>query len=298
MKLIDKKGSLHPDNPHSGKYNFAELVIDTPELKSFIKDNPSGDKTINFSDSKAVKCLNKALLKSYYGIEYWDFPDGYLCPPIPGRADYIHYANDLLNGTNNIKVLDIGTGANCIYPLIGVKTYNWSFTATDIDKTSIKSAQEIIKQNKLEDNVNLILQENRSYIFKGIIKKGEKYDLTICNPPFHSSLKEAKESNRRKVRNLNKGSLTEVKKTLNFGGQKAELWCPGGEMFFISKMIKESKEYKDQVNWFTSLVSKQDNIWPLKKEIKRTGARSIKVIEMSQGNKISRIIAWSFYNIN
>ena len=292
---MKKKGELHPNNPHKGKYNFKSLIKSSPELKGYLRKNPRGEDTIDFSDNNAVVLLNKALLKTYYNIDNWDIPKGFLCPPIPGRADYIHYIAQLIHGkNNNIRVLDIGTGANCIYPIIGSQSYRWDFVASDIDPKSIENAKKIVGANKnLKNKITLKLQKNRSNIFEGIIEEGDRFDLTMCNPPFHASLEEAINANKKKVDNLSKGN-SKVKKGLNFGGQKAELWCPGGERLFLKKMVKESLKFSTQVTWFTSLVSNKDNIRPTKKLLEKLEAKDIKILEMSQGQKVSRVLAWTF----
>ena len=294
MKNINKKGELHPNNPHKGKYDFEVLSKNIPQLKEYIRKNPRGEDTIDFSDNEAVILLNKALLKTFYNIDNWDIPKSFLVPPIPGRADYIHYIAELLEKKDSVKVLDIGTGANCIYPIIGSQSYGWNFVASDIDSKSIENAQKIIDANKnLKDKIILKLQKNRDNIFEGIIDKTDRFDLTMCNPPFHSSLEAAIKANERKVSNLNKGNK-EIKKGFNFGGQKAELWCNGGELLFLKKMAKESVKFSSQVNWFTSLVSDKDNIKPLIKLLEKLGTKEVKVLEMSQGQKISRVLAWKF----
>ena len=292
---MNKKGVLHRNNPHKGRYDFKLLIEKTAELKGYLRKNPSGEDTIDFSDNKSIVLLNKALLKTYYNIDNWDIPEGFLCPPIPGRADYIHYIAELLEGEKKeIKVLDIGTGANCIYPIIGSQSYNWNFVASDIDPKSIVSAKKIVESNKnLRDKIVLKLQKDRKNIFKGVILEKDKFDLTMCNPPFHASLEEAIKANKRKVKNLNKGNRS-VKKGFNFGGQKAELWCPGGEILFLKKMVKESVGFSNQVTWFTSLVSNKDNIEPIKKLLEKSGVKNIRVLEMSQGQKVSRVLAWTF----
>lgn len=297
MKKEVKKGELHPNNPHKGRYDFKVLVDKLPELKSFIIKNPIGEETIDFSDNQAVVCLNKALLKTYYNIDNWDIPAGFLCPPIPGRADYIHYIAELLTKKKNINVLDIGTGANCIYPIIGSQTFDWNYTASDIDPKSIENAQKIIDSNeKLKNKVKLKFQKDRNHIFVGVIEKNDKFDLTMCNPPFHSSLEDALKANQRKVNNLNKGNKN-IQKGLNFGGQKAELWCPGGERLFLKKMAKESANFASQVYYFTSLISNKENIKPTIKVLEKLGAKC-KVLEMSQGQKISRVLTWTFKQNN
>ncbi len=290
----DKK--LHPRNQHSDGYNFTRLVKQSPELEAFTRHNPAGEITIDFHDDQAVRALNQALLKAHYNINFWDIPASYLCPPIPGRVDYIHHLADLLASDNNqvaphgrnIKVLDIGTGANLVYPLTGQSEYGWHFTGVDIDPTAIKVAQQICQFNKL--NIKLKLQKNPEDIFRGVIGSHDFFHLTLSNPPFHASADAAKKGSQRKWKNLGKGTQNK----LNFGGQNAELWCPGGEVKFIATMIKQSVEFADQCLWFSSLVSKKDSLKPLYKILEKVKAVEVKTIDMAQGQKVSRFIAWTF----
>lgn len=294
---------LHQRNPHRGMYDFTKLTAVLPELEEFVIINPRGDQTINFSNPDAVLLLNKALLKLHYNISNWMIPKGSLCPPIPGRADYIHYAADLLGESNGgvipqgkrVNVLDVGTGANCIYPILGSRSYGWKFIGTEIDLLSLKAARLIVQTNPaLSKNIKIRQQKQKQFILHNIIEEGEKFDLVVCNPPFHSSKKEALEGNLRKWKNLNQGQ--DKPSNLNFGGSENELWYPGGEVSFISKMIKESRKFSSQVCWFTSLVSKNENIPLLKDSLKKNGVQNYRIISMKQGNKISRIIAWSYRN--
>jgi 23S rRNA (adenine1618-N6)-methyltransferase len=302
-KSAAKPGALHPRNLHQGRYDFSALCASCPELRGYLRPNPAGDQTIDFSDSKAVLCLNRALLAHYYHVKHWMIPVGYLCPPIPGRADYIHYLADLLASGNDgevpkgkqVKVLDIGTGANCIYPIIGSQSYGWKFVATDSDSGALRAARAIVEANPcLTKLVRVVAQKDRNAIFRGVIKPSDHYDLTMCNPPFHSSVEEAEAGSQRKLKNLSKGKVQRGPAKLNFGGQNAELWCPGGEVGFINKMIVESVEFAEQVTWFTSLVSKSENLRPLEKALALRDAKRVEVVSMSQGQKISRFIAWSF----
>jgi len=294
LKNIKKKGELHKNNPHKGKYDFNILTKNLPELKEYIKKNPSGEDTIDFSDNQSVILLNKALLKTFYNVENWEIPAEFLVPPIPGRADYIHYIAELLNKKENIRVLDIGTGANCIYPIIGSQAYNWDFVATDINIKALENAKKIVdSNNNLKNKIVLKLQKNKNNIFQGIINSEDKFDLAMCNPPFHSSQEEAIKANERKVNNLGKNNKN-IKKGLNFGGQKDELWCEGGELLFLNKMIEESVNFSLQVKWFSTLVSNKDNLKPLIELLEKVEAKEIKVLKMSQGQKISRILAWKF----
>lgn len=294
-----EKQVLHPRNLHRSRYNFPELTESSPSLKPFVFVNPYGDESVDFSNPLAVKALNAALLKHFYGIAHWDIPENYLCPPIPGRADYIHYLADLLASVNNdviptgnsVKVLDIGVGANCIYPIIGHQVYGWQFVGSDIDRTAVDSATNIAAINPpLKQDLTFRLQNSPSNIFKGVVRKGEHFDLTICNPPFHASAAEAMAGSQRKVRNLGKQKET----VLNFGGQQAELWCKGGEVEFIRNMIRESADIGSQCRWFTTLVSKSAHLSAVYYALDKAGATHIKTIEMAQGQKQSRFVAWTF----
>lgn len=298
-----EKIGIHPRNKHRERYDFKALIANYPELKKYVRLNEYGDESIDFSDPKAVMILNKALLKHYYKINHWSIPDDYLCPPVPGRADYIHHAADLLAGNNNnvipkgskINCLDIGVGANCIYPIIGTKEYEWSFVGSDIEPAAIQSATKIIESNaSLKGKIELRLQANPKDIFNGIIHKEDRFDLTICNPPFHSSLEEAQSGTLRKLSNLNGKRIT--KPVLNFGGKNKELWCEGGEEKFLQKMVIQSKLFSSSCLWFSSLVSKSSNLESVYADLKNSKAFEIKTISMRQGNKISRVVAWTYLN--
>jgi len=296
-----EKNNLHIRNKHRSGYDFDALIKVSPELESFVFTNEHNTQTIDFSNPSAVKALNKALLMAFYGVKYWDIPPAYLCPPIPGRADYIHYIADLLANSNNatipegetLQALDVGIGANCIYPIIGNAEYGWSFVGTDIDEKALQNCKIIISENpQLMDAISLQLQVEPRYIFKNIITPEDHFTFTICNPPFHSSAQEATKSTIRKVNNLKNTRTT--KPVLNFGGQSAELWCDGGEIGFITQMIYESVKYAKQVLWFTTLVSKKDNLVSIYKTLGKVNAVEIKTIDMAQGQKTSRIVAWTF----
>ena len=300
-KNTQEKVRLHIRNKNRERYDLEALVTAVPELKEYIKPSKSGEDSVDFANPVAVKLLNKALLSHYYGVKNWDFPEENLVPPIPGRADYIHYMADLLGQTNfgeiptgdKIKCLDIGVGANCIYPIIGVTEYGWSFIGSDIDPKSIESATNIVNSNpSLEGNVECRLQENSTAIFEGILNTDEKIDFSICNPPFHSSTEEAEKSSRRKVKNLSGKKV--VRPELNFAGISNELTCEGGEHAFIHNMIKESEQFGKNCYWFSTLVSKKSNLKGIYKVLNDMEATGIKTIPIGTGNKSSRIIAWSF----
>lgn len=296
-----EKTRLHPRNLHRERYDFKILIDSCPELAAYVKVNAYGDESIDFFNPLAVRMLNKALLKCYYNIENWNIPDNYLCPPIPGRADYVHYLADLLGSKNSgiipsgnkIKCLDIGVGANCVYPLIGNAEYGWTFVGADIDRIAIDSASKIIALNPhLKESIEIRRQADSRHVFENIIQLHEQFDLTICNPPFHASAEDARAGSVRKIRNLTKQKV--IKPVLNFGGQNTELWCEGGEEKFIRTMISESKQFAVNCFWFSTLVAQESNLNSIYSALRKADAREIKTIPMGQGNKLGRIVAWTF----
>jgi 23S rRNA (adenine1618-N6)-methyltransferase len=294
MGTNKKPSELHPSNKHNKGYDFAELCEVYQPLKAFVFVNVYGTETIDFANQKAVKSLNSALLFTYYNVKFWEFPDDNLCPPIPGRVDYIHYLADLLKASGimeNAKVLDIGTGANCIYPLLGNAAYGWQFKGTDIDSKSLGFAQLIVKKNNLGQFIKLIKQAHSTQVLKGILDETDKFSASMCNPPFYGSQEEAMMANTRKLTGLENENDANIR---NFGGKQQELWYKGGEKAFLHTYLYESSMFKTQCFWFSSLVSKKENVKSMCDSLKKLKATDIKIIPMHQGNKITRIVAWTF----
>jgi 23S rRNA (adenine1618-N6)-methyltransferase len=299
--------TLHPRNRHQGRYDLPALCRANPALAAHLVRTPAGSDSINFSAPDAVRELNRALLKADYGIAHWDIPDGYLCPPVPGRVDYLHGLADVLAGSlggaiprgPQVRVLDIGTGANLIYPLLGHAEYGWQFVGTDIEAISLQAASANVQANGLGTVIELRQQHQRGQLFDGVIQPGDRFHLSLCNPPFHASAKEAAQGSQRKNRNLGNAPAASRERTraapaLNFGGQANELWCTGGEASFLRRMAKESAAFQQQVLWFSSLVAKREHLADLHKQLAKLGAVEVREVAMAQGNKQSRFVAWTF----
>ncbi len=290
---------MHPQNPYYKRYDLKKLAKHYPALQKYIVLNPSGEETIDFSSSSAVYELNKAMLLADFKLADFHLPTGYLIPPIPGRLDYLLHVRDFLSEKFNsvvdfkLRGLDIGTGANGIYCILGAQHFNWNMVGTESDAKAVEIAKANIQHTKaLLDKVEIRHQENKSFLFATIIQPNERFDFTICNPPFHSSKEEALKGSLRKFKNLG-GATNKKELSLNFEGQANELWCNGGEALFIKRLIRESIRFKDQVKVFTSLVAKADNLLKIEKQLKKVKA-NYHIIPMSQGHKISRCILWWF----
>jgi 23S rRNA (adenine1618-N6)-methyltransferase len=300
------QSALHPRNRHQGRYDFAALAACEPELRAFLKESPDRTPTIDFSDPSAVRLLNRALLSHQYGVKKWWLPEGFLCPPIPGRADYLHGLADVLAAPDGqiprgpgVRVLDIGVGASCIYPLLGHAEFGWHFAGSDIEPAALTNAAEVLRANGLEHAITLRHQLERGRIFDGVVKAGEQFTASMCNPPFHASAAEAARASQRKRRNLGQADAARSGAggpALNFGGQTNELWCTGGEASFVRRMIRESREIAGQVQWFSCLISRSEHLTDIGRQLKKLGAKAVRTVPMAQGNKQSRFVAWSFLN--
>ncbi|MEJ5053790.1 23S rRNA (adenine(1618)-N(6))-methyltransferase RlmF [Sphingobacterium sp. MYb382] len=301
MDITQYDKHLHPRNLHNKGYDFQKLQRVHAPLKEYIIEAQHGNASIDFANPDAIVELNKALLKQYYQIDQWSIPKNSLCPPIPGRADYIHYLADLINENKeekhptgaDIRILDIGTGASCIYPILGQRINQWSFVATDIDESAVQAAQTNVKSNGgLKKQIEVRIQRDRTHIFQDIISKTDRFDAVMCNPPFYKSREENWQKTTKKFNNLNK--KTDKLPVQNFGGHPNELWCEGGERQFVRTMIYESMPFKDRLGWITTLISDKENLKPLIAVLEYNKASKVEVITMRQGHKVVRILAWKW----
>ncbi len=294
------QGLLHPRNVHRAPYDFVRLVGASPALGAFVRPHPVSGETIDWSDPAAVLALNRALLKLHYGIGHWVIPAGYLCPPIPSRADALHAVADLLGDGGKIprgptvRILDIGTGANCVYPLLGTPLYGWSFVGTEVDPVAAEAARRNVSANPgMADRIEIRRQKSAEAIFAGVVAPGETFALSLCNPPFHASAEEAAAGSLRKVRNLS-GGRKPAAPALNFGGRSPELWCAGGELTCVRRMISESAARPDACIWFTTLVSKRSNLPAIERTLAQVKPTEVRTLPLFAGQKQSRIVAWTF----
>ena len=291
--------AMHPKNRYNERYDLKRLAKHNSSLQEYIILNPFAEETIDFNSSRAVYELNKAMLLADFKLADYHLPTGYLIPPIPGRLDYLLHVRDFLSEKLSIVVgsklrgLDIGTGANGIYCILGAQHFNWTMVGTESDAKATEIAIANIQHtNGLQDKVQIRHQENKSFLFKNMIPSNEQFDFTVCNPPFHSSREEALKASLRKLKNL-AGATHKNDVSLNFEGQANELWCNGGEALFIKRLIKESILFKDQIKVFTSLVAKTGNLVKIEKQLKKVKA-NYQIIPMAQGQKQGRYIGWWF----
>ena len=297
---------MHPRNKHREYLDYRDLAAQQKGFRRFVFENAWGGASIDYSNQEALEELTRSLLAQFYNIRQWALPAGYLCPPVPQRADYIHTLADLLNASlavarsdreavgPNIRGLDIGTGASCIYSLLGLREYGWSFIASDVDCTALTNAEAILAANGLSRQVSLRRQEDPSRILRGILLRGESVAFTVCNPPFHETLGHAQKAATTKWRRLSKGR--EVSDVKNYQGQEVELCCEGGEVGFVLRLVEESARPRFQMAclWYSSLLSRQSSIQPIYERLGELGAKRRR-FEICQGRNVKWVIAWSFH---
>ena len=273
--------------------NFIELSTQFPSFSKYVITNKYNYTTIDWKNPDAVRELTQCLLKKDFGLKSYNLPSNFLIPTIPSRLNYILFLKKLFNAfsignyCNSPFIVDIGTGANVIYPIIGNRMFNWNFVCSEINDDSIKIANEILKENQI-DKIVILKQYNKSKVFEGILddtknikKRNRKYIFTMCNPPYFDSEKEEKKDNKH------------TDNEYNF----EEVYCKGGETRFILEMIKESEIYKNKVFIFTTLVGKKINFIHLKDILKNN--EKIKLLKCEtflQGKNARWVLAWSYFD--
>uniref|UniRef100_A0A0A9GDC5 U6 small nuclear RNA (adenine-(43)-N(6))-methyltransferase n=1 Tax=Arundo donax TaxID=35708 RepID=A0A0A9GDC5_ARUDO len=308
--------SIHPRNRYaSAAPDFAALAELYPSFRPFVSVSERGRASIDFTDFAATRELTRVLLLHDHGVNWW-IPDGQLCPTIPNRSNYIHWIEDLLSSdlippicssSGRVRGFDIGTGANCIYPLLGASLLGWSFVGSDVTDVALEWAKKNVESNPhlaelieirnanavsiasesetigseaaMENTLEPVddLTKSKPLILVGVVKESESFDFCMCNPPFFESIEEA---------GLNPKT--------SCGGTIEEMVCPGGELAFITHIIEDSVSLKNSFRWFTSMVGRKANLKLLISKVREAGASVVKTTEFVQGQTARWGLAWSF----
>merc|ERR1740130_1031884 len=257
-KATNKKYSVHPRNKYfENQPDFAALSLRYKSFATHVKDNGKHC-SIDFKNPESVKCLNQTLLLHDFNIK-WDMPTTNLCPPIPGRCDYVHWVEDLLKDREKctsftphpegkVRGVDVGTGSSVIFPLLALALHrdeNWSFVASDIDPISVDWAKKNVQANDFSDRIDVRLVKQSCSLLGLIGGDDGVFDFTMCNPPFFSSTQEAEE--KKNPKNNRKAT-------------SYELVCEGGEEAFVEKMVRDSLVLKKKVWWYTSMIGKKGTL--------------------------------------
>lgn len=283
---------MHPRNIYKTPPDFKSLALEFPDFCKYLKQDITGKVTFNFKDVNALRTLSTILLKKDFGLDV-DIPTNKLIPTIPLRLNYLLWIEDLLsiiNSKENIYGIDIGTGASCVYPLIGAKKFGWYMIGTDIDEDSIIDARSNVARNSLDNQIQL-LKVSGNTIFEEInIDNSEKiYDFCMCNPPFFSTPQELNPffKSRKTSRPIPKNA---------FCASINEVVINGGEIEFISKIIEESVKFKNKIKIFTTMVGHKNSLPHLKSKLRNVDVTSFKQTEFCQGHTTRWGLAWTFFD--
>jgi 23S rRNA A1618 N6-methylase RlmF len=305
--------NIYKNNPP----NFAELAQLYPSFSKHVVIK-NGQPSLDWNNPESLCELTKALLHKDFGVTI-ELPLDQLCPTVTSRVNYILWLEDLLDlpstslrpakrlktGTTDtslstqpqIRGIDIGTGASCVYPLLGVSMNGWKFVATDIDETSVSWAQKNVAMNGWEDFVQVKHVSSDSILlslFPDVLPSGQEeegdlskkstpenfskeFDFCMCNPPFFESLEQ-------KIENPH----TQCNAT------QGELVTEGGEVAFVIKMAEESLLLRDRITWYTSLLGRKVSVKKILKFLHENGIKNTRTTTFYQGHTTRWAIAWSF----
>ncbi|XP_071386471.1 RNA N(6)-adenosine-methyltransferase mettl16-like [Centroberyx affinis] len=282
--------SMHPRNRYKDKPpDFAYLASKYPDFQQHVHTSLTGRPVVNFKEPEAVRALTCTLLKEDFGLTI-EIPLERLIPTVPLRLNYIHWVEDLIDGQGQPrKGIDIGTGASCIYPLLGATMNGWYFLATEVDDICFDYATKNVEQNNLSDLIKVVKVPQKTLLMDALKEETAiVYDFCMCNPPFFANQLEAKGVNSRNSRRPPPSSV-------NTGGV-TEIMAEGGELEFVKRIIHDSLQLKRRLRWYSCMLGKKCSLAPLKEELRKQGVPKVTHTEFYQGRTMRWALAWSFYD--
>ncbi|KAG0646343.1 U6 small nuclear RNA (adenine-(43)-N(6))-methyltransferase [Hyphodiscus hymeniophilus] len=278
-------------NPYEEDIDFAQLALQDADFAKVLKANGQ----LDFSNPESVKELTKALLKKDFELQL-ELPDDRLCPPVyPAPSPSLlldttsQAFSDNFEPERQVLGLDIGTGASCIYPLLGCSQRpKWRFAGTDIDDKSLRFARQNIQINGLKNRIKLYQSKPDGPLLPLDSLGFENIDFSMCNPPFYESQAEM----------LTSAASKQRPPFTACTGSESEMVTPGGEVAFVSRMIEESIVLQDRVQWYSSMLGKFSSLGTIVEILREKGVSNYAVTEFVQGSKTRRWgLAWSFEDL-
>lgn len=323
---------MHPRNKYSDKPpDFSLLASLYPSFEPYIFYSRDGHPKIDWTNFNATRELTRVLLLHDHSLNWW-IPDGHLCPTVPNRSNYIHWIEDLLSSDvipnshregDVIKGFDIGTGANCIYPLLGASLLGWSFVGSDVTDAAVEWAEKnatnnpqitgLIEIRKVDNEEKASCSETScsGMSTNGQSCKNYKGVSVDIEPSTSSSgatniyhgppvlLGVVKDGEKFDFCMCNPPFFETMEEAglnpkTSCGGTPAEMVCPGGEQAFISRIIQDSVQLKHSFQWFTSMVGRKSNLKVLISKLWEVEVSVVKTTEFVQGQTSRWGLAWSF----
>ncbi|OAA35255.1 hypothetical protein BBO_08857 [Beauveria brongniartii RCEF 3172] len=273
-------------NLYSSPPDFKQLAALDADFSAVVQG-----RDLDFRVPKAVMQLSKTLLKHDFSLSL-DLPDDRLCPPIPNRHNYILWLKDLLDSTTynapggKLVGIDIGTGASCIYPMLGCTQRPWCFIAADIDDESLRWASKNIEQNHLQNRIKLVKSNPDGPIIPiDSAPAAEEVAFVMTNPPFYRSAAEMNERAAEKA----------LPPLTACTGAPIEMVTDGGEVAFVGRILDESLALSGRIQWYTAMLGFLSSVAALVQRLRDHGVDNYAMTEFVQGRKTKRwAVAWSF----
>lgn len=280
---------MHPRNKYKKGPNFKQLAVYYPKFRKVAATDLTGKVHIDFKDEETLRVLTEILLQHDFDLTV-NIPPNKLVPTLPLRLNYVLWIEDLMTHASfkemaNVKGIDIGTGAVCIYPLLLAKIYGCHMLGTEIDETSIEVALENVKNNNLQ-NLIKVIKVDKDKILQGTIEDNETFHFVMCNPPFFETEESSdKVIKQQPPRNAPTGNLK-------------ELSIEGGEKSFITKMMEESIQIGEKIKIYTTMLGRKSSLLYFLKLLKKYGISNFTWTEFCQGYTKRWGLAWSFLSID
>ncbi|RMX75906.1 hypothetical protein D0869_11201 [Hortaea werneckii] len=194
--------------------------------------------------------------------------------------------NDRYDPGREVKGLDIGVGASCIYGLLACKTRpKWLMAGIDIDSHSIKHARVNVESNNLANRIRLVQTDTNDPLIPLQQIQCERLDFVMTNPPFYDSMQDMQSSY------TNKHAPPSAICT----GSENEMICPGGDVGFVTRILDESLRLRDRVQWYTAMLGKMSSLQRIVSKLKENGIGNFAVTCLQAGHRTKRwAVAWSF----
>ncbi|XP_011646547.1 U6 small nuclear RNA (adenine-(43)-N(6))-methyltransferase [Pogonomyrmex barbatus] len=282
---MNVKKYIHPRNKYKRPPDYKKLAILYPEFREIAIMDFSGKMRIDFKERKSLHVLTETLLKHDFDLHV-NIPPDNLNPAIPLRLNYILWIEDLMMHSklqmDKVTGIDIGTGAVCIYALLLAKIYKCQMIGTEVNKDSVKHAQECVRRNKLQNLIEIITV-NSNRIFKDTMQNDKVYDFSMCNPPFFESEDDGFDKVAKILPPRNAST-----------GNDGELKTEGGEVAFVTRMIEESVEMQDRIKIYSTMIGKKADLASLRRLLRSRNITNITWTEFCQGYTTRWGLAWSF----
>ncbi|KAF7127918.1 hypothetical protein RHSIM_Rhsim11G0190600 [Rhododendron simsii] len=335
--VLVERPTIHPRNKYSDNPpDFAQLASLYPSFEPFVFYSRDGRPRIDWTDFNATRELTRVLLLHDHSLNWYSF---HLL-----LKSYVEYREMFLfwkyvwfssNGPlpycdgEVVRGFDIGTGANCIYPLLGASLLGWSFVGSDVTDVALEWAERNVKNNPhISGLIEIRKVESGKMTSYGeescegqLVDSGSNtltHEIEARNPEpdilrpleLHSNVNKSYHGPPVLYGVVRDGeefdfcmcnppffeSMEEagLNPKTSCGGTLEEMVCPGGEEAFISRIIQDSFELMQSIRWYTSMVGRKSNMKILMSKLREVGVTIVKTTEFVQGQTCRWGLAWSF----